>query len=87
MVFGTVETDQQLGDSVPDGAGGDALDHQAETLRHGKPSIAQHGARQVIGEDLRPKGTHGDCRLPASVPDDPVGFLGVCGVLVGDGRQ
>ena len=77
MVFGAVETDQQLGDPVPDRAGGDALDHKADALRHGKPSIAQHGAHQVIGEDLRPIGAHRDRRPLPGLADDPVGLVGV----------
>ena len=86
-MFGAVETDEQFGDPVPDRAGGDALHHQADALRHDKPGIAQHGAHQVIGEHLGPVGAHRDRRPLSGLADEVVGFVGVRCVVVGDGRQ
>ena len=50
VMLGAVEADEQTADPVPHRTGGDALDHQADALRHGEPGIAQHGAHQVVGE-------------------------------------
>ena len=49
MVFGAVELISSLVTRSQTGPGGDALDHKADALRHGKAGIAQHGVHQVIG--------------------------------------
>jgi hypothetical protein len=65
----------------------DPLYHQVDPARHREAGIAQHGAHEVIGEHLGPVGAHRDRRLLSSLPDEVMGFVGVWGVVIGDGRQ
>ena len=86
VVFGTVETDDQLADPVPHRAAGDALGGQEHTLGHAKPWVAQYGAHQVVAEDFRSVRAQRDRRLPARLADDFVGLVGL-GICIGDHRQ
>jgi hypothetical protein len=56
LVLGAIEAEQLFGDAVPDRAGRDALQHQADALRHDEPGVSQHGAYQFAAEHLGPKG-------------------------------
>jgi hypothetical protein len=57
VVLGAVEADDRLAELVPQRAGAYTLRDQADAARHREAGIAQHGAHQVVGEQLGPVGT------------------------------
>ena len=73
-MFGAVEAEQLLGDAIPDRAGADALQHQADALRDDEPGVQQRGAHQVVTQHfgaVRPKRLTTRCsdayvRMPTS---------------------
>jgi hypothetical protein len=87
VVFGSVEADEQVSDSIPHRARGDALDHQPDASRHHESGIPQHRAHQFVVEELGTVGTERDRRMLARDPDRPVDRVGVPSVAVVDSGQ